>query len=129
MSLAISYLYICSRQSYLRYIISWSVYILVCTVKLQRRIFSLSRLLEKRTSIACLFRSGLKDIFLWKAHLLIFARLEMGWEFELFLSITFEKKDVSSAKILHIQVNPSEKSLKQIKSRSGPKTEPCGIPA
>ena len=70
----------------------------------------MSRLFEKHTSIACLFGLGLKDIFHWKANLLIFAMSELSWVFELILSFTFDK-DVSSAKILHIEVNPHGESL------------------
>ena len=91
--------------------------------------FPFSRLFEKHTSIACLFGSGLKDIFHWKAHLLTFARSELSWVFELLLSFTFENKDVSSAKILHTEVNPAGKSLTQIKNRNDPRAEPCGTPA
>ena len=36
---------------------------------------------------------------------------------------------MSSAKILHIEINPAGKSLIQIKNKSGPRTEPCGTPA
>ena len=43
---------------------------------------------------------------------------------ELLLSFTFEDKDVSYAKTLHVEVNPAGKSLVKIKNRSGPRTEP-----
>ena len=36
--------------------------------------------------------------------------------------------DVLSEKMLQIEVNPSGRSLIQIKNRGGPKTEPCGSP-
>ena len=84
--------------------------------------------------MACLLGFGLKEIFHWKAHLLIFARLELSWEFELLLSFALKKikqkyKDISPAKILNIEVNPSGKSLIYIKNRSGPRTELCRTPA
>ena len=41
---------------------------------------------------------------------------------------TFEKREVSSAKILHIEVNPSGRSFMEIKNNSGPSTNPCGSP-
>ena len=59
-------------------------YLDVCNVKMQRRVISFVTF-EKHTSIACLFGSGFKDIFHWKAHLLIFARSELSWVFELLL--------------------------------------------
>ena len=34
-----------------------------------------------------------------------------------------------SGKILHIEFDPSGRSLIQIKNRSAPNTEPCGTPA
>ena len=71
----------------------------------------------------------MKHIFDWKAHVLIFARSELSWVLELLLSFTFEDKDVSYAKTLHVEVNPAGKSLVKIKNRSGPRTEPCGTPA
>ena len=73
--------------------------------------FLLFRVLEKHTSRACLFGSGLKNIFHGKARLLIFARSKLVWEFELPLSFTFHNKYVSLAKILHFEVNLSGKSL------------------
>ena len=73
--------------------------------------FLLFRVLEKHTSRACLFGSGLKNIFHGKARLLIFARSKLVWEFELPLSFTFDNKYVSLAKILHFEVNLSGKSL------------------
>ena len=76
--------------------------------------FPLLRVLEKHTSIACLFGSRLKDLFHWKAHLLIFVKSEFSWQFELLLSLISENKDVSSAKILHFEVNSSSKWLTSI---------------
>ena len=40
--------------------------------------------------------------------------------------MTFEKSEVSSAKILHMEVILSVKSFIHIKNKSGPNTDPCG---
>ena len=37
-------------------------------------------------------------------------------------------KDVSSAKILHVELRPSLKSFTYIKNKRGQRTEPCGTP-
>ena len=47
---------------------------------------------------------------------------------DLVISKTFEKREVSSAKILHIETSPSGRSFMYIKNNSGPSTEPCGTP-
>ena len=41
---------------------------------------------------------------------------------------TSEKREVSSAKILHIEVNPSGRSFMWIKNNSGPNTDPSETP-
>ena len=38
----------------------------------------------------------------------------------------FEKSEVSSAKILHIDIIPSGESFIYIKNKRGPNTDPCG---
>ena len=40
----------------------------------------------------------------------------------------FEKSEVSSAKILHMEVILSGKSFIYIKNKSGPHSDPCGTP-
>ena len=42
--------------------------------------------------------------------------------------MTFEKSEVSSAEILHIEVILLGKSFIYIKNKSGPNTDPCGTP-
>ena len=42
------------------------------------------------------------------------------------MSETFEKRDVSSAKILHIDIILSGISFIQIRNKRGPSTDPCG---
>ena len=37
-----------------------------------------------------------------------------------------EKREVLSAKTLHIEVNPSGRAFISIKNNSGPSTDPCG---
>ena len=41
---------------------------------------------------------------------------------------TFEKRGVPSANILHNEFIPSGRSFMYIKNKSGPSTDPCGIP-
>ena len=71
----------------------------------------------KITSWACLLGSGLKLIFHWKAHLLIFFRSS-------FNSLA-ENNDVSSATKFY---KSSAKSLILIQNNSGPSIDPCGTP-
>ena len=56
--------------------------------------FSLLHLLEKRTSTACLSGSGLKDIFHWKTHLLIFARSELSCKLNYFYQLLWKQRCV-----------------------------------
>ena len=63
------------------------------------------------TSCTCLVKSGLKIIFHWKAQLLITVRslrkvAALDW-----MSLTTEKRDVSSAKCLQFEDTPFDKSL------------------
>ena len=60
--------------------------------------------LEKITSFVCLLESGLICIFYWKAHFLIFSWPEFNSFADISISWTFEKREVSSAKILNIDV-------------------------
>ena len=69
---------------------------------------------EKITSLACLLGSGLRSSLRLLA--------------DLCMSETFEKRDVSSANILHNEFIPSGRSFMYIKNKSGPSTDPCGIP-
>ena len=66
---------------------------------------------EKITSFGCLLGSGLIYIFHWQAHWLIFHQSEFNSITVLFTSKTFEKRKVSSAKILHVEVIPSGRSV------------------
>ena len=81
---------------------------------------------ENVTSLACLLGSGLKYIFHWKAHSLIFSKSRFSFFVDSFTSSTFEKREVSSAKILHIDIIPSGRSFMWIKNKRGPNTDPCG---
>ena len=78
--------------------------------------------LEKITSFACLLGSGLNCIFHRKTHLLIFSKSEFNCFADISISQTFEKKEVSSAKI------PSGRSFMKIQTKRGPNTDPCGTP-
>ena len=42
--------------------------------------------------------------------------------------MTSEKSEVSSAKMLHMEVIPSGNSFIYIKTKIGPNTDPCGTP-
>ena len=44
------------------------------------------------------------------------------------MSKAFEKRDVSSAKILQIDVIPSGKSFIQVRNKRGPNRDRCGTP-
>ena len=63
------------------------------------------------TSLACLLESGLKYIFHWKAHSLTFSISRFSFFVDSFISSTFEKREVSSAKTLHIDAIPSGRSF------------------
>ena len=72
---------------------------------------SFSVFLLNITSCTCLVKSELKIIFHWKAQLLITARslrkvAALDW-----MSLTTEKRDVSSAKSLQFEDTPFDKSL------------------
>ena len=45
-----------------------------------------------------------------------------------FTSSTFEKREVSLAKISYIDVIPSGRSFMQIKNKRSPNTDTCGTP-
>ena len=64
----------------------------------------------KITSCACFLGSGLNSIFYWLAQWFIFCKSVLSSVTHLSRSRTFEK-NVSSAKILHIEVIPSGRSF------------------
>ena len=66
---------------------------------------------RKYDFISLLLLTGLKCIINWKAHSLIFSKSKFSFFVDSFTSSTFEKREVSSAKILHIDVIPSGKSF------------------
>ena len=68
-------------------------------------------------------------IFQWNAHLFIFAKSLFSSGAEVLLSWITENKDVSSAKSLTFEDNPSDKSLIYIKNNNGPSMEPWATPA
>ena len=82
-----------------------------------------TNLREKVISFACLLGSGLNYIFHWWAQWL---KSVLNSVTDLFMSETFEKRDVSSAKILHIDIILSGISFIQIRNKRGPSTDPCG---
>ena len=56
--------------------------------------------------------------------------VDFKWKFKAFwesrISLTFGKSEVSSAKILSMEVIPSGKSFTYIENKSGPNNDPCG---
>ena len=66
---------------------------------------------EKITLFACLLGSGLNCIFHWYAQWLTFSESQLSSFADLFISCTFQKREVSSTKILHNEVIPSGRSL------------------
>ena len=83
----------------------------VCTVKMLSWVIFFIAFIREAHFYSLLVWIRVEGHLQWKAHLLIFSRSELSWEFEWLFSFTFENKDVSSAKILHIEVNPSSKPL------------------
>ena len=83
-------------------------------LKTKDRCGSFFMLQVKIFSWACLLRPGLKVIFYWKTHLLIFFRLSFNSLAEAFTSWTTENKDVSSAKSFTFEDKSSAKLLIKI---------------
>ena len=67
------------------------------------------------TPVACIFMSGLNDIFYWQADVLILTKsLLMSIllvSMSIYLASIFDNSDVSSANILHIDFKLSGKSF------------------
>ena len=82
----------------------------------------------KITSCAFFLGSGLKLVFYWNGHLFIFAKLLFSSRAEVILSWIRENKDISSAKSLAFEDNPSDESLIYIKNKNGPSMEIWGAP-
>ena len=95
-------------------------------LKVNGRGLLLSTFLEKITSCACFFGLGLNCVFHWKAQSLTFCKSWFSSSCEVTLSRTWEKRDVSSAKILLVDQMLSGKPFMYIKNISGPSTDPWG---
>ena len=67
--------------------------------------------LEKITSWACLFKSGLNDIFHWCAHSAIFCKSLFNPYAVVLASWIMEKSDVSSANNLTVDMISIDRSL------------------
>ena len=87
---------------------------------------------EKTSSCACLFLSGLKDIF----HLYAHSEINCIYSKSLFISLaeilgsfTRKKREVSSAKSLTVEVVFCNRSLIYAMKNSGLKVDSCGTPA
>ena len=65
--------------------------------------------LKKIISCACLVRSGLNDIIHWYVQSCIFNRSLLSVEAEEFTQFTMLNKEVSSAKSLTSEFNPSSR--------------------
>ena len=85
--------------------------------------------LEKITSCAGFLGSGLKSIFHWYTHWEITLRSRFKYLADSLGCWTKEKREVSSANNLAIELSPSGRPLIYIKNNSGPRMEPCGTPA
>ena len=85
--------------------------------------------MEKIISCACLVRSGLNDIFHWYAQSCIFNRSLLSVEAEVFTQSAMLNKEVSSAKGLTSEFDPSSRSFIEMMKNSGPNTDPCGTAA
>ena len=66
---------------------------------------------KKLISLAYFLRSRWNNTFHWKVHSLILFKLSWSWKSEQFLSLSFEKSNVSSANVLHIDITPSGKKI------------------
>ena len=83
---------------------------------------------EKITSFACFFGLGLNCIFHRYPQFLIIYKSEFKVFWKFLVSMIFEKSEVLSAKILHIDIILSGKSFIYIKKKRGPNTDPWGTP-
>ena len=83
---------------------------------------------EKITSFACFFGSWVNCIFHWYAQFLIISKSEFRVFWEFLVSMIFEKSEVLSAKILHIDTILFGKLFIYIKNKRGPNTDPWGTP-
>ena len=92
------------------------------------RVCTLFDFREKITSFSCFFGSGLNYILHWYARFLVISKSEFRVFWEFLVSMIFEKIQVSSATILHIDIIPSGKSFIYIKNKRGPYTDPRGTP-
>ena len=106
----------------------WGHLVIILLLNMTGRYVHLFDFREKITSFACFFGSRLNYIFHWYAQFLIISQSEFRafWEF-LVLRI-FEKSEVSSAKIWHIDIISSGKSFIYIKNKREPNTDPWGTP-
>ena len=89
-------------------------------IKCYKKKLFLVVLFEKWTSWASLFGSGLSFTFHWRAQSLMFLRSLFNLSRETYLSWRKENKDVSSAKILHLELRLSLKSfIYTVKTKEG----------
>ena len=84
--------------------------------------------LEKITSCTGSSGSGLKSIFHWYTHWEIVLRSRFKYLADSLESWAIEKRDVSSANNLAVELSPSGRSLIYIKKSRVPSTDPCGTP-
>ena len=85
--------------------------------------------MEKVTSTACLFGSGLNYILHLDAHAFMRSKSWFISEAAAFALWTTVKRDVSSAKSLALHLRSSVKSLTYTRKNNGPRIEPWGTPA
>ena len=73
-------------------------------------------------SLACLLGSVLNFFFHWKADFLTFSKSKLSFHVDSFTSSTFEKREISPAKLLDLDVIPSGRSFTQIRNKIGTNT-------
>ena len=105
----------------------WLTYYLNVTDPLISQWFLYFYLVVKR--LKRFLGSGLKSIFHWYAHWEITLRSRFKYLADSLGSWTIEKREVSSANNLAIELSPSGRSLIYIKNNRGPRMDPCGTPA
>ena len=85
--------------------------------------------LEKITSWACLFKSGLNYIFHWWTHSAIFCKSLFYSYASVLASWIMQNSDVSSMNNLTVDMISTDRSLIKIRKKRGPEIDPCGTPA
>ena len=90
-----------------------------------------------KKTIFIIWEINFLSLFIWawikfkfslKSPIAYFLRSLFNSSRKTYLLWTEENKDVSSTKILHVELRPSLKAFIYMKNKIGPRTEPCGSP-